>query len=61
LFSNLKTARRFICKNVANIHLGADIRRGVPSWTAKAKTVGGIVVMRYGENALNVIDGVKRR
>ena len=32
-----------------------------PSWTAKAKSVGGIVVMRYGENALNVIDGIKKK
>src|SRR5947207_1793030 len=48
-------------KNVANIHLGADIRRGVAELDGKGETVGGIVVMRYGENALNVIDGVKRK
>src|ERR1043166_6345558 len=47
-------------KNVANVHLGADIRRGVAELDGKGETVGGIVVMRYGENALNVIDGVKR-
>src|SRR5213595_3343166 len=48
-------------KNVANVHLGADIRRGVAELDGKGETVGGIVVMRYGENALNVIDGVKRK
>jgi Cu(I)/Ag(I) efflux system membrane protein CusA/SilA len=48
-------------KNVANIHLGADIRRGVAELDGKGETVGGIVVMRYGENALNVIDGVKKK
>jgi copper/silver efflux system protein len=48
-------------KNVANVHLGADIRRGVAELDGKGETVGGIVVMRYGENALNVIDGIKRK
>src|SRR3989440_3207865 len=48
-------------KNVASIHLGADIRRGVAELDGKGETVGGIVVMRYGENALNVIDGIKKK
>src|SRR6266508_1766832 len=48
-------------KNVRNVHLGADIRRGVAELDGKGETVGGIVVMRYGENALNVIDGVKKK
>ncbi|HTL28580.1 MAG TPA: CusA/CzcA family heavy metal efflux RND transporter, partial [Tepidisphaeraceae bacterium] len=48
-------------KNVGNVHLGPDIRRGVAELDGRGETVGGIVVMRYGENALNVIDGVKRK
>src|SRR5437899_2960707 len=48
-------------KSVGNVHLGADIRRGVAELDGKGETVGGIVVMRYGENALNVIDGVKKK
>jgi Cu(I)/Ag(I) efflux system membrane protein CusA/SilA len=48
-------------KNIANVHLGGDIRRGVAELDGKGETVGGIVVMRYGENALNVIDGVKKK
>jgi len=48
-------------KNVATVHLGGDIRRGVAELDGKGETVGGIVVMRYGENALNVIDGVKKK
>src|SRR4029453_791882 len=48
-------------KNVANVHLGGDIRRGVAELDGKGETVGGIVVMRYGENALNVIDGLKKK
>src|SRR6195256_4651758 len=48
-------------KNVANVHLGGDIRRGVTELDGKGEVVGGIVVMRYGENALRVIDGVKKK
>src|SRR5947199_2408768 len=48
-------------KNVGNVHLGGDIRRGVAELDGKGETVGGIVVMRYGENALNVIDGIKKK
>ncbi len=48
-------------KNVANVHLGGDIRRGVAELDGRGEVVGGIIVMRYGENALNVIDGVKKK
>ena len=39
-------------KNVGTVHLGPDIRRGVAELDGKGEVVGGIVVMRYGENAL---------
>jgi copper/silver efflux system protein len=48
-------------RNVGTVHLGPDIRRGVAEFDGKGEVVGGIVVMRYGENALTVIDGVKRK
>jgi len=48
-------------KNIASVHFGGDIRRGVAELDGKGETVGGILVMRYGENALNVIDGVKKK
>src|SRR2546421_3070345 len=48
-------------KNVATVHLGGALRRGVAELDGKGEVVGGIVVMRYGENALSVIDGVKRK
>ena len=48
-------------KNVGTVHLGGDLRRGVVELDGKGETVGGIVVMRYGENALNVIDGIKKK
>jgi Cu(I)/Ag(I) efflux system membrane protein CusA/SilA len=48
-------------KNIARVHLGGDLRRGVAELDGKGEAVGGIVVMRYGENALNVISGVKKK
>src|SRR5207237_8682 len=38
-----------------------DLRRGVSELNGEVAVVGGIVVMRYGENALRVIDGVKKK
>lgn len=48
-------------KNVAKVQFGPDIRRGVAELDGKGEVVGGIVVMRYKENALAVIDRVKKR
>ncbi len=48
-------------RDVAEVTLGPDIRRGVAELNGEGETVGGIVVMRYGENALDVIEGVKER
>src|SRR3954465_6794736 len=48
-------------KNVGTVHLGPDLRRGVAELNGEGEVVGGIVVMRYGENALRVIDGVKKK
>src|SRR5437588_4571020 len=48
-------------KNIGKVHLGGALRRGIAELDGKGEVVGGIVVMRYGENALNVIDGVKSK
>jgi len=50
-----------LVKNVADVVLGPDIRRGIADLDGQGDTVGGIVVMRYGENALNVINRVKAK
>ncbi|MGE0813837.1 MAG: efflux RND transporter permease subunit [Vicinamibacterales bacterium] len=47
--------------DVADVQLGPDLRRGVAELDGKGEVVGGIVVMRFGENALRVIDRVKAR
>jgi copper/silver efflux system protein len=48
-------------KNVADVHWGPDLRYGVAELNGQGEVVGGIVVMRYGENALKVIEGVKMK
>ena len=50
-----------LIRNIANIHLGPELRRGVIDWNGEGEAVGGIVVMRYGENALATIDAVKEK
>lgn len=47
--------------DVGVVTLGPDMRRGVAELDGEGEVVGGIVVMRYGENALEVIDAVKQR
>ena len=48
-------------KNVATIHLGPEMRRGIAELDGRGEVVGGIVVMRHGQNALKVIDGIKKK
>ncbi|MDD5440412.1 MAG: CusA/CzcA family heavy metal efflux RND transporter [Candidatus Omnitrophica bacterium] len=48
-------------KDVATVQFGPDIRRGVADLNGEGEVVGGIVVMRYRENALKVIDAVKKK
>lgn len=47
--------------DVATVQLGPEIRRGIADKNGVGEVVGGIVVMRYGENAQAVIDRVKAR
>lgn len=50
-----------LLRDVADIQLGPDMRRGVVDLNGEGETVGGIVAMRYGENAQTTIDTVKAR
>src|ERR1017187_4488509 len=56
-----KNGTPVLIKNVGRVSFGPDIREGVADWQGEGETVGGIVVMRYGLNALNVIEGVKKK
>lgn len=48
-------------RNIGTVQLGGDIRRGSLEKNGTGQAVGGIVVMRYGQNAKDVIDRVKKR
>ncbi len=50
-----------LVKDVATVALGPALRRGLAELDGKGEVVGGVVIMRYGENALDVIDGVRAR
>ena len=47
--------------DVANVALGPELRRGIADWNGEGETVGGIVVIRYGGNAQQIIGDVKVR
>jgi Cu(I)/Ag(I) efflux system membrane protein CusA/SilA len=47
--------------DVANVQLGPELRRGIVELDGKGEVAGGVVVMRHGENAMNVISAVKQR
>ncbi|MGA7857287.1 MAG: CusA/CzcA family heavy metal efflux RND transporter [Terracidiphilus sp.] len=56
-----KNGTPVLVKDLGTVSFGPDVRRGAADWQGQGETVGGIVVMRYGMNALNVINGVKAK
>ena len=48
-------------KDIGTVQIGGDIRRGMIDFNGEGEVVGGIIVMRYGENAQTVIDRVKEK
>ncbi len=48
-------------RDLGRVQYGPDMRRGIVELDGRGEVVGGIVIMRYGENALTVIDAVKQR
>jgi copper/silver efflux system protein len=56
-----KNGTPVLIRDLGTVAFGPDIRRGPADWNGEGETVGGIVVMRYGMNALDVINGVKKK
>jgi Cu(I)/Ag(I) efflux system membrane protein CusA/SilA len=56
-----KNGTPVLIRDLGTVSFGPDLREGVAEWQGEGETVGGIVVMRYGLNALNVINGVKKK
>ena len=59
--NSIETGTPIYLEDVANIDIGPELRRGLAEWNGEGETVGGIIVMRFGENALDVINRVKGR
>ena len=56
-----KSGTPITVRDIAKVSLGPAMRRGVAELDGEGETVGGIVIMRYGEDALAVIERVKQR
>src|SRR6476646_1430528 len=50
-----------LIRDIGSVTLGTDMRRGIAELNGQGEVVSGIVVMRHGENALNLIDRVKQK
>ena len=50
-----------LVRDVARVELAPDERRGITELNGEGEVVSGIAVQRYGQNALTVIDGIKKR
>ncbi len=56
-----RTGTPVLLRDVATVKLGPDMRRGLVELNGRGETVGGVVIMRFGEDALEVIERVKRK
>jgi len=56
-----KNGAPILISHIAQVSLGPALRRGLAELNGEGETVGGIVIMRHGEDALNVIERVKQR
>ncbi len=50
-----------LLRDVADVRIGPELRRGISELNGEGEAVGGVVIMRWGENALATIDGVKAK
>ena len=58
---NAQTGTPVLVRDVATVTFGPDMRRGVGELDGKGEVVGGVVIMRYGENAQKVIERTKEK
>jgi Cu(I)/Ag(I) efflux system membrane protein CusA/SilA len=50
-----------LVRNVATVNIGPELRRGIADYNGTGEAVGGVIIMRYGGNALAVIENVKEK
>ena len=61
LLVNQQTGTPVLVRDVATVTFGPDIRRGVSELNGRGEVVGGVVIMRFGENAQKVIESIKAK
>ena len=59
--TNMESGTPILVKHLGTVVLGPDIRRGIAELDGEGETVGAIVIMRFGENALKVIERVRAK
>tara|TARA_R110002126_G_C10490543_1_gene503770 strand:+ start:10836 stop:13991 length:3156 start_codon:yes stop_codon:yes gene_type:complete len=50
-----------LLQDVAHVHIGPELRRGIVDLNGEGEVTGGIVIMRYGENALSTIKNIRKK
>ncbi|MCK5901881.1 MAG: efflux RND transporter permease subunit, partial [Cocleimonas sp.] len=58
---NKTTGSPILLRDIAKVRIGPQMRRGIAELDGEGEVVGGIIVMRYGQNALKVIEDVKKK
>jgi len=58
---NRNTGTPILVRDLGTVTLGPDIRRGIAELNGEGEVVGGIVIMRFGENALKVIERIRAK
>ncbi len=61
IMNNAQTGATVLVRDVATVTFGPDMRRGAADLDGKGEAVGGVVIMRYGENAQKVIERTKEK
>ncbi|HEX9657058.1 MAG TPA: efflux RND transporter permease subunit [Bacteroidota bacterium] len=61
LMVDKKSGTPVYVRDIADVNIGPLMRRGLAESNGEGEVVGGIIVMRYGQNALQVIEGVKKK
>lgn len=56
-----KRGTPILIRNLATVRIGPELRRGLADFNGDGEVAGGVVIMRFGENALQVIENVKKR
>ncbi|HWC64519.1 MAG TPA: CusA/CzcA family heavy metal efflux RND transporter, partial [Thermoanaerobaculia bacterium] len=59
--TRIATGTPVYLSDVASIHFGPEMRRGIIDWNGEGEAVGGVVVVRAGENVLGVVEAVKKK